>query len=136
MENNKNMRELHKLYLELGHEVFEEKFKKAIKLYSLHINHNSANVISMHSLNTIIADDKETSPFDTLFGSTLFTTPMVRKEPPSTECIPFEIPFGIIEKVMNDCYIGDGIVHPSVHLLKLTELCEFLKLQVLQEKKS
>src|SRR3954468_11214582 len=27
MENNKNMRELYKLYLELGHDVFEEKLK-------------------------------------------------------------------------------------------------------------
>ena len=62
MENKKNMRELYKLYLELGHEVFEEKIKKPMELYYLHNNHDSANVISMHSLNTIIADDKETSP--------------------------------------------------------------------------
>ena len=25
---------------------------------------------------------------------------------------------------MNDCYAGDGTVHPSIHFLKLTELCE------------
>jgi hypothetical protein len=28
MENNKNIRELYSIYLELGHEVFEEKIKK------------------------------------------------------------------------------------------------------------
>ena len=54
-----------------------------------------------------------------------FTTPVVEKSPPPTECIPFKIPLGIIEKVMNDRYAGDGTVHPSVHPLKLRELCEF-----------
>ena len=29
---------------------------------------------------------------------------------------------------MNDCYAGDGTVHPSIHLLKLTELCELFKI--------
>lgn len=50
MENNKNMRELYKLYLELGHELFEEKIKKPMKLYYLHNNHDGDNVISMFSL--------------------------------------------------------------------------------------
>src|SRR4051812_39557931 len=57
-----------------------------------------------------------------------FTTPVVEKSPPPTECIPFKIPLGIIEKVMNDYYEGDGTVHPSTHLLKLTELCELFKI--------
>ena len=46
MENNKNMRELYKLYLELGHDVFEEKIKKPLELY-LHNNHDGGDVISM-----------------------------------------------------------------------------------------
>ena len=54
MENNKNMRELYEIYLELGHEVFEEKIKKPMELY-LH----SSNIISMNSLNTIIANAME-----------------------------------------------------------------------------
>ena len=29
---------------------------------------------------------------------------------------------------MNDHYAGDGTVHPSAHLLKLTELCELFKI--------
>src|SRR3954471_9876019 len=57
-----------------------------------------------------------------------FTTLVVEKSPPPTECIPFKIRLGIIEKVMNDYYAGDGTVHPSVHLLKLTELCELFKI--------
>src|ERR1043165_7618493 len=57
-----------------------------------------------------------------------FTTTVVEKSPPPNECIPFKIPLGIIEKVMNDHYAGDGIVHPSVHLLKLTKLCELFKI--------
>ena len=52
-----------------------------------------------------------------------FTAPVVEKSPPPTECIPFKIPLGIVEKVMNDYYAGDGKVHPSTHLLKLKELC-------------
>jgi hypothetical protein len=50
-------RELYIIYLELGHEVFEEKIKKPMELY-LHAN---SNVISMNSLNTIIANAMEKS---------------------------------------------------------------------------
>jgi hypothetical protein len=57
MENNKNIRELYSIYLELGHEVFEEKIKKPMELY-LHAN---SNVISMNSLKTIIANAMEKS---------------------------------------------------------------------------
>jgi hypothetical protein len=55
-----------------------------------------------------------------LLGVGHSTTPVVEKGPPPTECTPFKIPLGIIERIMNDCYAGDGTVHPSIHLLKLT----------------
>ena len=55
MENNNKIRELYNIYLELGHEVFEEKIKKPMELYL----HASSNVISMNSLNTIIANSME-----------------------------------------------------------------------------
>src|SRR3954469_25266504 len=55
-----------------------------------------------------------------------FTTPVVEKSPPPTECIPFKIPLGIVEIIINDCY--DGTINPSIHLLKLTELCEVIKI--------
>ena len=52
MENNKNMRELYEIYLELVHKVFEEKIKEPMEICL----HNSAsNVISINSLDTIIA---------------------------------------------------------------------------------
>jgi hypothetical protein len=57
MENNNKIRELYSIYLELGHELFEEKIKKPMELY-LHAN---SNVISMNSLNTIIANAMEKS---------------------------------------------------------------------------
>ena len=44
MENNKNMRDLYELYLELGHDVFEEKIKKPMEPYL----HASSNVIGMN----------------------------------------------------------------------------------------
>src|SRR5215216_358332 len=57
MENNRKIRELYSIYLELGHEVFEEKIKKPMELY-LHANRN---VVSMNSLDTIIANAMEKS---------------------------------------------------------------------------
>jgi hypothetical protein len=57
MENNDKIRELYSIYLELGHEVFEEKIKKPMELYFC----ANRNVISMNSLNTIIANTMENS---------------------------------------------------------------------------
>src|SRR4051812_7091131 len=57
--NNKIMRELYELYLELGHEVFEEKIKKPMELYYFHNTHDSRNVISMSSLNNFDANDMQ-----------------------------------------------------------------------------
>src|ERR1041385_3591479 len=60
MGNNKNiMRELYELYLELGHEVFEEKIKKPMELYYLHNTHDSSNAISMSSFNTFYPNDMQ-----------------------------------------------------------------------------
>ena len=58
MENNKKIRELYKIYLEIGHDAFEEKIKKPMELY---LHSNSSNVISMNSLYTIIANVMENS---------------------------------------------------------------------------
>ena len=68
----------------------------------------------------------ENRTLSSLLGEGRFTTPVVEKSPPPTECIPFQIPLGIIEIIRNDCY--DGTVNPSIHLLKLTELCELFKI--------
>ena len=60
MENNRKMREIYKIYLEIGHHAFEEKINKPMELY-LHNNHASSNVIIMISLNAIIANAMENS---------------------------------------------------------------------------
>src|SRR5215203_872482 len=57
MENNNKMRDLYELYLELGHDVFEERIKKPMELYM----HDNGNVISMNALNTIVANAMENS---------------------------------------------------------------------------
>jgi hypothetical protein len=53
MEN----KELYSIFPELGHEVFEEKIEKPMELYL----HADSNVISMNSLNTVIANAMEKS---------------------------------------------------------------------------
>jgi hypothetical protein len=53
MEN----KELYSIFPELGHQVFKEKFRKPLELYS----HANSNVIFMNSLNTVIANAIERS---------------------------------------------------------------------------
>jgi hypothetical protein len=54
----------------------------------------------------------EKSPFGSLFGNTTATITVV-DEPPPAQLDPFKIPMKIVERVMNNCYLGDGIVHPG-----------------------
>ena len=60
---------------------FEEKIKKPMELY-LHNNHASSNVISMHSLNTIVANAMENCKLgDAGFDEyDLFTPPSLKEE--------------------------------------------------------
>ena len=55
----------------------------------------------------------ERQSLNALFGRKLSTTPMVEEEPPPTESIPFKIPMGILNRVMDNRYAGDGTVHPG-----------------------
>src|SRR4051812_17681118 len=83
MEKNKKiMRELYELYLELGHEVFEEKIKKPIELYYLHNTHDSSNVISMSSLNTFDPNDMQSYKLGdaTFYENDLFSPPSFDEE--------------------------------------------------------
>jgi hypothetical protein len=68
----------------------------------------------------------EKSPFDYLFGSTTATITVV-DEPPSAQLDPFKIPMKIVKRVMNNCYLGDGTIHPGDHLLFIHKLCELFK---------
>jgi hypothetical protein len=54
----------------------------------------------------------EKSPFGSLFGNTTATI-MVVNEPPPARLDPFKIPMKIVEHVTNNCYSGDGTVHPG-----------------------
>ena len=78
MENNKNIRELYSIYLELGHEVFEEEIKKPMELCL----HASSIVISMNSLNTIIANAMEKSKLGeaSFYENNLFSSPSTKEK--------------------------------------------------------
>ena len=47
-----------------------------------------------------------------------------------TEKIYFEIPLGMIEKLLANPFIGDGTLHPDLHLIYVDEVCDYLSLQV------
>src|SRR3954466_12770476 len=61
-----------------------------------------------------------------LFGKTI-TTIRVVDEPPPVEIDPFKIPTSIVDRVMDNYYVGDGTVHPGDHLLFIHELCGLSK---------
>jgi hypothetical protein len=123
--------------------VFEEKIEKPMELY-LHAN---SNVVSMNSLNTVIANAIEKSKLGeaTFDGHDIFSSPASEEKicsddtlspicdnsndacDPHTESIHFKKPIKIVEHVMNNCYLGDGTVHPGNHLLFIHELCELFK---------
>jgi len=147
MENNKKIRDLYELYIELGHDAFEEKIKKPMEAC---LHNSDSNVISMNSLNTIIANAMEKSKLGeaSFYENDLFSSPALEEKiccdnslspicdnsndacdvlNPPAESIPFKIPMEIVERVMNDQYAGDGSVHPNAHLSKLTELCELFE---------
>jgi hypothetical protein len=131
MENNNKIRALCSIYLDLGHEVFEEKIKKPIELYLC----ANSNVISMNSLNTIIANAMEKSKLGEASFYDLFSSPSSEEKicsddtlspicdnsndacDPHTESIPFKISMKNIERVLNNYYFGDETVHPGDHTL-------------------
>jgi hypothetical protein len=119
--------------------VFEDKIEKPLELY---LQANS-NVICMNSLNTIIANAIEKSKlgeagFDKhdIFSSPTLVEKICSDDILSPICdnsndvcdpYPFKIPMKIVERAMNNCYFGDGTVHPGDHLLFIHELCELFK---------
>ena len=69
-----------------------------------------------------------------MFGNGSSTTRVVERSSSPTEIVPFEIPIGIVDRVMDNCYVGDGSIHPYIHLLNIKELCELFKIAGDQEK--
>ena len=61
-----------------------------------------------------------------LFGRSSASAELEEEAPPE-EIAPFKIRMKIIDRVMNNRYVGDGTVHPGDHLLFLHELCELFK---------
>jgi hypothetical protein len=112
MEN----KEFYSIFPELGYKVFEEKIEKPLEL-NLHAN---SNVVSMISLNTVIANAIENSKlgepgFDKhdIFSSPAFVEKICSNDILSPICDnsndvcdphPFKIPMKIVECAMNNCY--------------------------------
>ena len=63
-----------------------------------------------------------------MFGNCSSTTRVVERSSPITEIASFEIPIGIVDRVMDNRYARDGTVHPGEHLLYIKELCGLFKI--------
>jgi hypothetical protein len=129
MEN----KEFYSMFPELGHGVFE----KPLELYA------HSNVICLNSLNTVIANAIERSKLGEagfnkhdIFNSPALVEKVCSHDILSPICdssndvcdpLSFKIPMNIVERAMNNCYLGDGTVHPGDHLLFIHELCELFK---------
>jgi hypothetical protein len=116
---------------------FEEKIKKPLELIS------HSNVISMNALNTVIANAIEKSKLReaSFVKHDIFSSPALVEKVCSDDILspicdvsndacaphPFKIPMKIVERAMDNCYLGDGTVHPGDHLLFIHELCELFK---------
>jgi hypothetical protein len=137
MEN----KDLYNIFPELRNEVFEEKIEKPLELY-LHAN---SNVICMNSVNTVIANAIEKSKLGEagFYEHDIFSSPALVEKIHSDDILspicddsndvcdphPFKIPTKNVECAMNNCYLGDGTVHPGDHLLFIHELCELFKFE-------
>ena len=45
-----------------------------------------------------------------------------------TENVYFEIPLGMVEKLLANPFAGDGTLHPDLHLIYVDEVCGLFKL--------
>jgi hypothetical protein len=129
MEN----KEFYSIFPDFRLEVFE----KPLEPYS------HSNVICMNSLNIHIANAIERSKLGKagFNKQDIFSSPALVEKVCSENilspicdsshdvCDPrsFKIPLNIVECALNNCYLGDGTVHPGDHLLFIHELCELFK---------
>ena len=73
----------------------------------------------------------ESNPLRGLFGvsSPRLVEQRVAPQPTEpTEFFYFEIPFGMIEKLLANPFTGDGTLHPDLHLIYMDEVCGLFKL--------
>ena len=73
----------------------------------------------------------ENNPLRGLFGVSSPRPEEQRVSPQPTEIfeiIYFEIPSGMIEKLLANPFAGDGTLHPDLHLIFVDEVCGLFKL--------
>ena len=73
----------------------------------------------------------ESNPLRGLFGVSS-PCPVEQRVAPQptepTENVYFEIPSGMIEKLLANPFTGDGTLHPDLHLIYVDEVCGLFKL--------
>ena len=72
----------------------------------------------------------ETNPLRGLFGASSPQLVEQRVAPQSTEPtknVYFEIPSGMVEKLLANPFTGDGTLHPDLHLIYVDEVCGLFK---------
>ena len=73
----------------------------------------------------------ENNPLRSLFGVSS-PRPVKKRVAPQptkpTENVHFEIPSGMIEKLLANPFTGDGTLHPDLHLIYVDEVCGLFKL--------
>ena len=78
----------------------------------------------------------ESNPLRGLFGVSS-PRPVEQRVAPQptepTENIYFEIPSGMIEKLLANPFTGDGTLHPDLHLIYVDEVCGLFKLAGMPE---
>ena len=73
----------------------------------------------------------ETNPLRGLFGVSSPRPVEQRVSPQPTELtenVYFEIPLGMIEKLLANHFTRDGTLHPDLHLIYVDEVCGLFKL--------
>ena len=72
----------------------------------------------------------ENNPLRGLFGvsSPRTEAQRVAPQPTENEDVCFEIPSGMIEKLLANPFAGDGTKHPDEHLIYVDEVCGLFKL--------
>ena len=75
----------------------------------------------------------ETNPLRVMFGASS-PRPVEQRvapqptEPTENENVHFEIPSGMLEKLLANPFAGDGTMHPDMHLIYVDEVCGLFKL--------
>ena len=72
----------------------------------------------------------EHNPLRGLFGVSSPRPVEQRVAPKPTENVYFEIPSGMIEKLLANPFAGDGTLHPDLHLIYVMKFVDYLSLQV------